>query len=200
MSRPLLVTGFGPFPGVADNPTAALAQALDGAQLGPVTVVGRVLPVHWVDGPARAIATARAIDAAWVIGFGVAVGRAGVEVETRAVADLAPKPDAAGALPPRLDGPPAVTATVDCARLAAALGARCSSDAGRYVCNAWLYQVVTALPGVGVGFVHVPAAGIAPADALAGLAAWLAHPGAIGDATPLASDGDRLARRGVRGT
>jgi pyroglutamyl-peptidase len=182
VSRPLLVTGFGPFPGVSDNPTAALALALDGAQLGGVSVVGRVLPVHWVDGPALAIATARAIDAAWVIGFGVAVGRAEVEVETCAVADLASKPDAAGAPPPLLDGPPVVAATVDCGRLADALGARLSSDAGRYVCNAWLYQVVTALPGVGVGFVHVPAGGLDPARAQAGLAAWIAGDRSAGGA------------------
>jgi pyrrolidone-carboxylate peptidase len=167
------VTGFGPFPGVSDNPTAALALALDGARLGPVPVVGRVLPVQWVEGPRSAIATARAIDAAWVIGFGVAMGRSGVEVETCAVAELVSRPDAAGALPPQLGGPAVVAATIDCARLADALGAGLSSDAGRYVCNAWLHQVTTALPGVGVGFVHVPAEGIAPERALAGLAALI---------------------------
>ncbi len=62
---------------------------------------------------------------------------------------------------------------MDVERLAAALGAGVSTDAGRYVCNAWLYQVAAALPDRLVGFVHVPPAGVELARLLAGVASLL---------------------------
>ncbi len=166
----VLVTGFGSFPGVASNPTEALARAVDGARVHGVPVVGRVLPVSFRRGPDEAIAWARAVDARLVVGLGVAVSRAEVCVERVGVRVLEGRPDADGETACLLDGPERVVATLDTARLAAALGATLSDDAGRYVCNAWLYRVTAALP-VPVGFVHVPPAGLAPARLLAGLEA-----------------------------
>ncbi|HKX45494.1 MAG TPA: pyrrolidone-carboxylate peptidase, partial [Planctomycetota bacterium] len=52
-----LVTGFGPFLDVDDNPSGAVARALDGARVGPFEVVGRELPVLFDAAP-------RAVDAA----------------------------------------------------------------------------------------------------------------------------------------
>jgi pyrrolidone-carboxylate peptidase len=57
-------------------------------------------------------------------------------------------------------------------RLARALGAVLSDDAGRYVCNAWLHRVASALD-VPVGFVHVPAEGIAAERLLDGISALI---------------------------
>jgi pyrrolidone-carboxylate peptidase len=57
-------------------------------------------------------------------------------------------------------------------RLAEALGATCSDDAGGYVCNAWLHRVASTL-AVPVGFVHVPAEGLPPDRLLHGLSALL---------------------------
>jgi hypothetical protein len=67
-----------------------------------------------------------------------------------------------------------VDATIDVHRLALALGANVSDDAGRYVCNAWLYRVARGFPAP-VGFVHVPPSGLDPAILLAGLRALLAN-------------------------
>lgn len=155
----LLVTGFGPFPGVADNPTTPIAQALDGAQVLDQRIVGLVLPVSYTRAPALTIETARAMRARCVVGLGVATGRAGVEVERVARRVAHGLPDVDGCCDPGTLGPDRVTATCDVVGLAAALGARVSDDAGGYVCNAWLYQVTQALT-VPVGFVHVPSAGM----------------------------------------
>jgi pyrrolidone-carboxylate peptidase len=67
-------------------------------------------------------------------------------------------------------GPAEVRATLDVEALAEALGAGVSDDAGAYVCNAWLYAVTRGLPGVPVGFVHVPDQGMPEDQLLAGLA------------------------------
>lgn len=173
----VLVTGFGPFPGVDDNPTAALARAVDGVRLGDAELVGRVLPVAWRRGPEEAIRLARELDAGLVLGLGVAANRDRVCVEVVGVRVDSGRPDVDGATEPGLDGPDRVRSTIEVGRLAAALGAVLSDDAGGYVCNAWLYRVASALT-VPVGFVHVPAAGLPPDLLLDGLRALLARPGA----------------------
>lgn len=164
----VLVTGFSSFPGVDDNPTAHVARAVDGQRTAHVEVVGRVLPVAWERGPQAAIDAAREVEAQWVVGLGVAVTRSVVCVERRAVCVGNGSPDVDGACDAGLEGPEVVAATLDCARLAEALGAELSDDAGTYVCNAWLYRVTRALD-VPVGFVHVPAEGIDVERLLRGL-------------------------------
>lgn len=158
----VLVTGFGPFPGVDDNPTAALARAVDGATAGTARVVGRVLPASYVRAPDETVRLAREVGAALVVGTGVAVRRSVVCVERVAVRYSLGAPDVDGDTAGcGADGPERVAATIGCAHLAQALGADLSDDAGEYVCNAWLYRVVRALD-VPVGFVHVPPEGLAP--------------------------------------
>lgn len=155
----VLVTGFGPFPGMSDNPTARLVRALDGLQIGRATVIGRVLPVSYRRGPEQAVRLARDHRAVLVVGTGVAASRANVCVERLAVRVAVGRPDVDGAVDTGLSGADEVHASLDTAALARALGAVASDDAGRYVCNAWLHHVASALD-VPVGFVHVPAAGI----------------------------------------
>lgn len=168
----ILVTGFGAFPGVVDNPTATLVRAVDGRSVRGRPVIGRVLPVAYERGPDEAVATARSAGAALVVGLGVAVGRERVAVEARAVR-VCEGPDVDGWCPEVPgDGPEVVRSTLDVPALAAALGADVSHDAGRYVCNAWLYRVTRALD-VPVGFVHVPPAGLHPERLLTGLRALL---------------------------
>jgi len=168
----ILVTGFGPFGPVVDNPAARLARAVHGRRTGGETVVGLVIPTSFARGPAATIAAARLVGPRFVIGIGVATTRSGVEVERRAVATGDGRtPDVDGATLDRLDGPDVVASTLDPERLAAVLGADLSDDAGRYVCNAWLYQVARALD-VPVGFVHVPSDGLDPERLLTALR-WL---------------------------
>jgi pyroglutamyl-peptidase len=168
----VLVTGFGAFPGVPRNPSGELALAVDGAQLGEVAVVGRVLDVSYRRGPAEALRVARAIGATFVIGTGVASTRTTPEVERRASRAATGPVDVDGKTRSGLRGPPIVEATIDVPRFAAALGARVSEDAGRYVCNAWLYRVALGCAAP-VGFVHVPPEGLDPALLLVGLRALL---------------------------
>ena len=173
--RTLLVTGFGPFLHVADNPSGALAQSLDGVRIGSFRIVGLRLPVSYARAPAATLEAAWAHRAAAVVGFGVASTRPDVTVErhARRRCDLT-HADVDGRrlrrLAPR-GAPDRLDATVDVDAACAAMGAEPSDDAGGYVCNAWLYRALSALPGTPVGFVHVPAAGCDPERALRGLTA-----------------------------
>lgn len=177
-SRPMhvLVTGFGSFLDVVDNPSGRLALAIDGYHDDLLEVTGRVLPVSYRRGPATAVALARSLAVDAVLGLGVAVGRTALSVERRAVRCVdpgVPDIDGDGVDAIQLDGPDERLATMPVIQLAEALGATVSEDAGRYVCNAWLYQVTAALGSeVPVGFVHLPADGMEPDRLLAGLH-WL---------------------------
>jgi pyroglutamyl-peptidase len=159
LSHTVLVTGFGAFLDVKDNPSGRLAAAVDGAQVEGWTVVGKVLEVSYAGAPARTIAAAKANHAGLIIGLGVDTSRDGVFVERCGYAggdgvtvdiDDVTRGPAEGK----------VRATIDVDRFAHALGAEVSEDPGRYVCNSWLYDVRTGLPDRPVGFVHLPANGI----------------------------------------
>ena len=186
---PLLIVGFGPFGAIADNPAARLARALDGQLAGGRPCVGREIPVRYREGIVETLALAAQLRPAAVIGIGVAANRplpwvesVGVRLGDPAILDEAGE----GVADLEPGGPARVEATAPVGRLAAALGIGVSVDAGRYVCNAWLYRVVRAIGvGVPVIFLHIPLAGMAPERALAGLAAvWggegagdVLHPG-----------------------
>ena len=167
MTTRVLVTGFGAFRDVTDNPSGRIARAVDGRSTPGVTIAGRELPVTFDGGPEAAIAHARALEARVVVGLGVDVRTRTIDVETRAY-NIGNGKDTAGRERPVLErgGPPLVYVNVDAVAFAAALGGRVDDDAGRYVCNAWLYTVSRALhPDRRVVFVHVPAEGLDP-DAL----------------------------------
>lgn len=168
----VLVTGFGPFPGVPRNPSVDVVRALQGRRVGDVDIVAREIPVSWSEGPDLAVATAREIGASLVIGVGVAESRDAVTVERQGRRAWSQIPDARGATCAGLEGPEIVPATLDVERLAGALRAGVSDDAGAYVCNAWLYRVAQALD-VPVGFVHIPAEGIDPELLVEGVRALL---------------------------
>ena len=170
----VLVTGFGAFPGVERNPSERLAQSVDGAVVAGHLVVSRVLPVAYGAGPDAAIDAARQLGARVVLGLGVASGRGRASWELRGVRYPHGPADVEGATLQGFPGPEETLATFAFARGAAAFGAEPSHDAGRYVCNAWLYRVSLALP-VPVAFLHVPAEGYPRHQLLTGLSALLAE-------------------------
>lgn len=176
----MLVLGFGPFLGVADNPAARLARAVDGASLGGRTVIGRVMPVSYERGPDLAAALVDELDPALVLGVGVARDRPAPWVERvgrRRCSSTEPDVDGVAGADLEPGGPEEVEATLDVHVLAAALGCGVSRDAGRYVCNGWLYRTVRRLgAGRPVGFLHVPDAGVEPGRLLNGLAPLLGDP------------------------
>jgi pyroglutamyl-peptidase len=169
----ILVTGFGPFPGVPDNPTARLVRGLDGRSYGGAAVRAAVLDVSY-DRAARQVRAAVAAGG-WprlVLHFGVAVGATGVRVEARAVnrkeaavADVDGELGAAASIDPARPLDAALVTAVDVAGLVAALNASGisagpSDDAGRYVCNATYFQSLAWFAAEGAAvpcvFVHVP--------------------------------------------
>ena len=168
----VVVVGFGSFGDVTNNPSAAIAAALDGCVLDGVAIVGREMPVSYdrsIGLCALLLARTRAVA---LIGIGVAMDRSAVAVERygrrpQASARLDVDHCAApGALP---DGPDRVEATVDCVRLAERLGVAISDDAGDYVCNSWLYQAAQRFT-VDVGFIHVPPLGMDSGSLLSAIA------------------------------
>jgi pyroglutamyl-peptidase len=176
--RTVLVTGFGPFLDVVDNPSGRAARAVDGRAVADLRIVGRELPVTYEGGPAAAVALAQELDAVAVVGLGVDQRTRTVDVETRAY-NRAGRPDVEGHAPGVLEpgGPPLLYSNIDANRFAAALGARVDDDAGRYVCNAWLYKVARALlPARQVVFVHVPTDGVDPDRLLAAIGATFGAP------------------------
>lgn len=171
--RRALVTGFGPFLDVSDNPSGRIARAVNGARVDGLALHGLELPVRFLDGPARAVAAARELGATAVIGLGVDRRTATIDVETRAY-NLGAGLDTEGFTAPVLEpgGPQLVYSNVDAVAFATALGGRVDDDAGRYVCNAWLYLVARALtPAAGVVFVHLPIAGLDPARLIGAIGA-----------------------------
>lgn len=170
----ILLTGFGPFREVTDNPSARLVKALDGARIADHDVSSLVLPVSWTTALPTVIAAARRCQPALVVGFGVATAREVLQVEAVGRRE-ARGPDAHGLSAPALLGPAEVPSTVDVARMADCLGGTVSHDAGHYLCNAWLHQTAAALP-CPVAFVHIPPAGVAPDRIRAGLACYVRGP------------------------
>src|SRR5271163_3363920 len=145
-----LVTGFEPYGGFALNPSAEIARRLDGARIGRVPVVGRILPVAMAALDGALAAALRDVDPVAVILLGLAPGEAVIRLERVALnlADFA-IPDNAGARvadrPLAGQAPAALWSrlplrAIQAKLLAAGIPARLSETAGTYLCNAALYR------------------------------------------------------------
>lgn len=159
---PVLVTGFGHFPGVDDNPSGRFARAVDGTTIDGVAVIGRVVPVEWRRAWPAIVEAVEAHRPAALLMYGVAVNRSQVEIERFAHNLTGASADAVGALPdsPRIvrDAPDRLDTTLPWEAL---LGPQVglSEDAGDYLCNYVMYMSVYTLCNrvPFCGFVHVPA-------------------------------------------
>jgi pyroglutamyl-peptidase len=169
----LLLTGFGPFPGIAVNASAALVDEL-ARRLEPfraeIALRAEVLPTEWLAGPLaleRLLAETRPHIA---LHFGVASQVAGFRLETRAENEAQLHADALGLMPVferlSLRGPAQLRTTlpVDAIRarlLGMGLPVETSEDAGKYLCNSALYRSIALArrerPVRLAGFVHIPA-------------------------------------------
>ena len=108
----ILVTGFGPFRTVQENPSAALARALHGQRIGDERIVAHVLPVSFARGPQMAVAMARTLRPSLILGFGVS-RRVRTEVECIGRNHVGSGPDVDGEAPPDLGpGPATLDATL----------------------------------------------------------------------------------------
>ena len=171
----LLVTGFGAFPGVAENPSGALARALDGLEHRGVRIIGREIETSWARAwPALAkLAEAEAPDALVMLGVSP---RADVELELTARNMCGLRDDCDGRQPEETllvaDGPATLATTLPWQ----ALDVATSEDAGEYLCNAVFYLAQHHLPAIPLrGFVHLPDTGAPDARQLIlQLADWMA--------------------------
>jgi pyroglutamyl-peptidase len=168
----VLVTGFGPFPGIDRNASEAIVRTLgQSPECGPrVEIATAVLPVAWAEARNAAYGAIAGFEPHAVLHFGVSKRARGFEIETRAVNISGPKEDAAGVVRPatRLvrSGPRHLDASLPPRDLLRALRssgypATLSNNAGRYLCNAVFYWSLMEAQAVGglVSFVHIPALG-----------------------------------------
>ncbi len=167
MTANILITGFGPFPGVAVNATGLLVPRLASVarrRFAGVVIHSAILPTEWGRGPARALCAHERATPDVSIHFGVSGRAQGFVIERRGVNACLQTEDGAGHLPPLavLDpaGPKRRAVTLPVAGIVArlrALGlpAVASDDAGSYLCNAVLYQSLGFGDGM-AGFVHLP--------------------------------------------
>lgn len=190
----VLVTGFGPFPGVDVNPSELAVRELvrlageRGDEPWPllgVELSTAILPVDFAvlsDRVAELVATAPEV----MVLLGVDARATGLSVERIGINVIdARVSDATGAQPvdqPVVPGGPDgrfATIPVKAVRAAleeAGLPAVISHSAGTYACNAAMYAALDAAPQkTRVGFIHIPPADVIDPDVIArGIAAALA--------------------------
>lgn len=166
----ILVTGFAAFPGVENNPSAALMAALEKKRdhfdrLG-IRLETRVLPVVYEGLAARLSELCVETRPDAILHFGVAARRKCISIETRARNRVDPRAaDAQGERPGlnvlSLDGAETIPVRIPAARIAAGIrdagiAARISRDAGAYLCNATLYETLRTQKDLPAGFIHIP--------------------------------------------
>jgi pyroglutamyl-peptidase len=170
MPLTVLITGFGPFPGAAFNPTAALAQALARRRrpaLGDVIRIAHVVPTSYAAVVRELPDLVARHRPDLVLLFGLAPRTPHLRVETRArnrrstlFADIEGSHPSSAI---RLAGPAALLPQCSQRPLLAAVRAtrapaRLSVDAGKYLCNFAYWRALELTRGDGglVQFVHVP--------------------------------------------
>jgi pyroglutamyl-peptidase len=169
----VLLTAFGPFPGVPVNATMRLVPELaERAALAfpDARFVAETLATEWLAAPRRMAAVVAEVKPDLILHFGVSSRARGFEVEQRARNACRSMPDAAGFLPRGAmlsdSGADVLRTSLPVPHLVLALKRRgipayASRDAGAYLCNAVLYHSLQVaadrLRDCRVGFVHVPA-------------------------------------------
>jgi pyroglutamyl-peptidase len=169
----VLLTGFGPFPGVRKNVSGFLVKwfAVRARMAMPhVRIVAAVLPTEWARAPSELTELYIRHDPRLVLHFGVAANMRGFRIETEARNSCRMSPDAIGALPPlaliSAAGADTLPVTFGAKSIAQRLDERgyhatLSDDAGGYLCNAVLYHSLAEAERRGgrckVGFIHIPA-------------------------------------------
>jgi len=164
----VLVTGFGPFPGVPNNASASLVTALaQSVRMPGIELFAEVIPVKWADAGTAAHEAIARVEPHAILHFGVSKRVTGFEIEMRAFNASGPKKDHAGLSGPGrpLDraGRPVLFATMPPPVLLRALrrggfAAQLSRNAGRYLCNALFYWSLAdaGYSGRLVSFIHIP--------------------------------------------
>lgn len=165
----VLLTGFDPFDGDADNPSWQAARLLHGRQVAGHRIVARELPTEFGTSLKALRSYIHHTKPTLVLGTGVAANRHAISIERIAInVDDARIPDHAGCQPVDsavcAGAPAAYFSTLPIKAMLAALQgegipAEVSQNAGTFVCNHVFYGLMHALrkqPATRAGFVHVP--------------------------------------------
>lgn len=168
----ILLTGFGPFPGVSDNASQRFVPKLAhlaARRFSAHRVVARILPTEWERAPSRLEDLYERERPKLVLHFGVSPKANAYIIETQAHNMRKSAEDATGALPrdPAVmrGGPDTIPARLPVADIkqrlvALKVPAVTSDDAGSYLCNALLYRSLICAEQIAepeaVGFFHIP--------------------------------------------
>ncbi len=168
--KKLLLTGFVPFLHYPINPTEDIATSLDGVTIGDYEIIGRVLPVDYMQSAKQLIEHYDAVRPDVVISLGMAAGRHQITPERIAINCRSGEPDNRGVRfedePIEPDGPAGYFATLPIRRILIALKERgypaeISNTAGTYLCNnvmySMLHKIALDAADVRAGFIHLPA-------------------------------------------
>lgn len=171
----VLLTGFEPFDGRADNPSIEAVRAVAQAWAGPEQLIIAELPVAYGRAGEQLAELLATEKPTLVLGVGLAAGRRRLSIERLAVNLCDARiPDndghQPGAEPVVPGGPTALWASLPVKAMVAATEradcpAELSMTAGTYVCNAVFYRLARwAAAGQGrrAGFVHVPDTDVLP--------------------------------------
>lgn len=184
----VLLTGFGPFPGVERNASADLALTLArmaAERYSDVRFVADVVPVDWHLAPLRICDLVSQHRPEVSLHFGVSARATGFVIEAHAYNATQPMPDDNGQTAESIDlvsgDRPRRSATLPVRRIvrdlrAAGFPAELSSDPGRYLCNAVLYHslrhATRTQPRLRAGFIHIPATLGSGVDGEKSLISW----------------------------
>jgi pyroglutamyl-peptidase len=169
----ILLTGFGPFPGVPENASQKFVPKLAhlaARRFSAHRVVARILPTEWERAPSRLKALYDRERPKLVLHFGVSAQASCYVIEMLSRNACRHVEDAVGAMP-RDDlvmagGPHTLRTHLPAEEIVARLAALkvpavLSDDAGGYICNAVLYRSLIFAdqgdqPAAMVGFFHIP--------------------------------------------
>ena len=169
----VLITGFGPFPGVPVNATMQLVPELAAAgtrAFAGVRIATAILATEWAAAPRTLDGLLAEVKPDLVLHFGVSSRARGFEVEFAGGQCLHADAGCGGRYCRRESGcartgRSTCKASLPVQHIVARLRARgipafVSRDAGGYLCNATLYHSLGCareVPGRRVGFIHIPA-------------------------------------------
>ena len=165
----IVVTGFRSFPGVQENPSQALVEALrDSPGLLPEDAVCRLLDVSYAAVP-PVLAEILADPPAALVLTGFSARATGLRLETRAHDYCSPShedafgyaPETSSEIRENIDQVRADLPAIAGRLAQAGIGCALSDDAGAYLCNHLYYRVLRRIAELDADtlavFVHVPA-------------------------------------------
>ncbi|MHA1935681.1 MAG: pyroglutamyl-peptidase I family protein [Candidatus Thorarchaeota archaeon] len=170
MMSSLLITGFEPFDGFSTNPSAELANTLDGKKIAGYTIKGTVLPLHYKTALGEFDNLLKSIKPSVILCCGqasraaITIERLGINAINKDRADNYDNFPEVDIIKP--SGPAAYFSNIDPHPLVTALTkeeipASVSYHAGTYGCNWLLYSVMhrieTGEIDARATFIHVPA-------------------------------------------